>query len=117
MEEVTPIPNVDNAKKAMQMQDPSHPRHDPIAVEERRAAIKVVMARVVAKREQLSKRIQANQVNVDDARLRNKAMPGYLGELWTEFLELPSDQQVEVLNHESFKGMAWQSLLQCSPYF
>lgn len=93
------------------------PRYDPIAIAERHAAIAVVMARVNAKRAALAQRIQASQVDAKDAHRRNETMPGYLGELWADFLAMPQPQQIKALRHDEFKGMAWQSLLQCSPYF
>ncbi len=51
-----------------------------------------------------------------DAKCRNARMPGRLGELWGIFIELPIPDQIDALRCLTFHGMAWQSLLQCSPF-
>lgn len=89
---------------------------DQAAFNARQAEIEKIMRGVTQKRYKLTERIVRNDVDTDDARQRNKKMPGLLGELWAVFIELPAEQQVKELDCPQFKGMAWQSLLQCNPY-
>jgi hypothetical protein len=78
------------------------------------------MADVERKRLLLAQRLREGALDLNDARSRNAAMPGILGLRWAEFIELPlaaQTQALETLSEPRFRGMAWQSLLQCSPFF
>jgi hypothetical protein len=89
------------------------------AVALRRAAIAKVMAEVERRRLLLAQRLREGLVDLEDARARNATMPGILGQRWAEFIELPltaQTQALETLSEPRFHGMAWQSLLQCSPF-
>jgi hypothetical protein len=91
----------------------------PSALALRRAAIAEVTAEVARKRLLLARRLRDGAVDLADARSRNAAMPGVLGQRWAEFIELPltaQTQALEALHEPRFHGMAWQSLLQCSPF-
>lgn len=92
---------------------------DPSAVALRHAAIAKVMADIERRRLLLAQRLREGTVDLGDARVRNAAMPGILGQCWAEFIELPlaaQTQALETLSEPRFHGMAWQSLLQCSPF-
>lgn len=41
---------------------------------------------------------------------------GTLRTAWAEFIALPTTDQVEALESNDFRGVPWQSLLQCNPY-
>ena len=90
---------------------------DPVLVAERKQAIAELMTRVDASRLRLRDSIARGQVDAEDARRRNASMPGVLGERWTQFMALTRAAQVAALEQPEFNGMAWQSLLQCSPFF
>ncbi|WP_448255161.1 hypothetical protein [Ottowia oryzae] len=90
---------------------------DPALVAERRQAIAELMARVDASRWKLRDRIARGEVDQEDAHRRNASMPGVLGERWAQFMALTRAEQVTALEQAQFNGMAWQSLLQCSPFF
>lgn len=93
------------------------PPFDPVGYADRQAEIAKVMARVNAKRLALAEKLESGLADSDDARRRNESMPGVLGERWSAFIALPIPEQVAALGKTEFEGMAWQSLLQCSPYF
>ncbi|MDR1969647.1 MAG: hypothetical protein LBQ32_13320 [Burkholderiaceae bacterium] len=91
---------------------------DPSAVALRQAAIAKVMAQVERRRLLLAQHLREGAIDLEDARMRNAGMPGILGQRWAEFIELPlvaQTQALETLSESRFHGMAWQSLLQCSP--
>lgn len=90
---------------------------DPVGYADRHAEIAKVMARVSLKRLALAEKLERGLADADDARRRNASMPGVLGERWSAFIALPMPEQVSALGRTEFEGMAWQSLLQCSPYF
>lgn len=92
-------------------------KFDPVAYAERQAEIAKLMARVKEKQLYLSGLIASGKVDMNDARFRNATMPGILGDHWASFIELPESAQIEALSLTEFKGMAWQSLLQCRPIF
>jgi hypothetical protein len=85
------------------------------AYAERQHQIAIVMKKVDEKRADLSGRILRGDVDLADARQR-AAIHGVLGNLWREFIELSPDEQVAALGEPTFKTMAWQSLLQASPF-
>jgi hypothetical protein len=89
---------------------------DPVALRQRQDAIAELMGRVTASRLALRQRLADGDVNADNARQRNASMPGFLGELWGAFMQLPLQSQLDALAVTEYRGMAWQSLLQCSPY-
>ena len=96
---------------------PCEPAHNLApAVAARQAEIAKVMAQVERKRHSLADRLRNSDVDLADARRRNAAMPGRLGELWGLFIELPRERQLEALGVAQFHAMSWQSLLQCSPF-
>ncbi len=82
----------------------------------RHAEIAKVMAQVDAGRKRLAARLRIGDVDWVDARRRNTQMPGRLGQLWGWFIELPLEEQLAALEADTFHRMAWQSLLQCSPF-
>lgn len=86
------------------------------AVAARQAEIAKVMAQVEHRRQLLAARLDTGDVDLADARRRNAQMPGRLGQLWGWFIELPLQQQLDALQADTFHQMAWQSLLQCSPF-
>ena len=90
---------------------------DSLLIAERKQAIAELMARVDASRLTLRERIARGEVDQTDAHRRNASMPGVLGERWTQFMALTRAEQVSALERPQFNGMAWQSLLQCSPFF
>lgn len=87
------------------------------AVAERQREISKVMRQVKDMQRELSNRIREGAVDEADAFNRNQRMPGSLGQLWFQFLDLSKDAKLFALSKAEFNGMAWQSLLQCSPYF
>ena len=90
---------------------------DPVLVAERKQAIAELMARVNTSRLRLRDRIARGAVDQEDAHRRNASMPGVLGERWAQFMVLTRAEQMAALEQTEFNGMAWQSLLQCSPFF
>ena len=89
---------------------------DPVKYAERQVAIAELMARVNAKRLLLKRQLAAGALSIPTAKLRNSSIPGVLGSLWSDFMNLPVDLQLQALESSDFQGMSWQSLLQCSPY-
>ena len=89
---------------------------NPVLVAERQAEIEKVMGRMNAYRLQLIGKLASDDVDVADAERRNKGMPGVLEERWGQFMALSKEQKIAALQEPAFNGMAWQSLLQCSPY-
>lgn len=89
-------------------------RVDAILV--RQNEIRRVMDQVDKKRLDLQARFEADFFDDAEARKRNKAVPGILGALWAQFIELSKEQKIHHLGQTTFNGMHWQSLLQCSPY-
>jgi hypothetical protein len=83
---------------------------------QRQAEIAKVVAQVDRKRTLLAQRLLAGEFDLQQARDRNAGMPGVLGQRWAEFLDLPASEQAATLREPRFRGMAWQSLLQCSPF-
>ena len=75
------------------------------------------MAESARLRARLAQAIERGEVDDQDADRRNSAMPGVLGDLWRDFLALPTPERLRALSQDAFKGMHWQSLLQCSPFF
>jgi hypothetical protein len=49
-------------------------------------------------------------------RKRNSSKAGMLGALWSEFIDLPRGDQLAALEGARYKGMAWNSLMQCNPF-
>ena len=86
------------------------------AVAARHAEIAKVMAQIEGKRRRLAERLRIGDVDLADARRRNARMPGRLGQLWGWFIELSQAEQLAALEADTFHQMAWQSLLQCSPF-
>ena len=86
------------------------------AVVARHAEIAKLMAQVEHKRRLLAARLRAGDVDFVDAQRRNARMPGRLGQLWGRFIALPHEEQLAALEADTFHRMAWQSLLQCSPF-
>ncbi len=85
-------------------------------LEQRQAEIAKVLDQVDRKRAMLAERLLAGELDLDAARARNAGMPGVLGARWAEFIELPPGEQVAAMREPRFRGMSWQSLLQCSPF-
>jgi len=56
------------------------------------------------------------EAEMEHVKLCNGTVPGLLGALWTEFSNLPLAAQLRALGEPTFRGMSWQSLLQCNPY-
>ena len=82
----------------------------------RREEVEKVMRQVDVKRIELARRIGSDAVDESDALRRNASMPGILGALWSQFIALSRQDKLSSLAESEFKGMHWQSLLQCNPY-
>lgn len=87
-----------------------------IAANEWRVEVERLMLAVASDKARLSRCIEADSVDHDAARRRNLGMPGILGQLWSDFIDLPKDQKIQMLSLDTFENMHWQSLLQCNPY-
>lgn len=75
------------------------------------------MADHLKQRARLAAMIERGETDEEDARRRNAAMPGLLGELWDRFMALSTGDRILALRRDEFHGMHWQSLLQCNPFF
>lgn len=87
------------------------------AIAERREAIAAVMANVDMRRARLATWIEKGHIDKADVLKRSTGMPGVLGDLWREFINLQPPAQLEALSGPRFRGTTWQALLQCTPYF
>ena len=92
------------------------PDEPGLAAAARHTEIAKVMAQVDDKRKRLAARLHIGDIDWADARRRNAQMPGRLGQLWGRFIELSREEQLAALEADTFDRMAWQSLLQCSPF-
>lgn len=54
--------------------------------------------------------------SLSKVRKRNSNRSGMLSALWSEFIDLPRGDQLTALEGARYKGMAWQSLIQCNPF-
>lgn len=87
------------------------------AIADRRAEIARVMANIAMRRERLAGWIRSGSIDNGDAQMRNKRMPGILGERWSIFMDLDDAAKIEALSKTHFHGTSWQALMQCTPYF
>lgn len=90
---------------------------DWVGLAARQAAIAQVMGVVRQRRLRLKEELTAGVLDDADAARRNSSMPGWLGQIWAEFIALPLDDKLAALDATHFQCCSWQALLQCSPYF
>lgn len=85
---------------------------------EREAAIAQVMLDVDKRKKELASYLAQPipPAALSKVRIRNSNKAGVLGAIWAEFIDLPQREQVRLLEELRFKGMSWQSLMQCNPY-
>lgn len=92
---------------------------DPVAVAARRLEVAKLITHTDKRRAWLADLIASGRADSQAAAAWKRSVPsiGVLDDYWDEFIALPADQQITALKATEFKGMPWQSLLQCCPYF
>ena len=94
-------------------------RSDPVVVAARRREVAKLLAHTDERRAWLADLIASGRADSKAAAQWKQTVPsiGVLDDYWDEFIALPQAQQLDALQSKDFRGMPWQSLLQCCPYF